>query len=50
MAQSDPIAARKGMMKGIGGANGAVTQMLDGKQPFDATKAKAAKKTTAKKA
>jgi cytochrome c556 len=42
MAQSDPIAARKGLMKGIGGANGQITQMLDGKQPFDATKAKAA--------
>lgn len=42
IAQSDPIAARKGMMKGIGSANGAISQMLDGKQPFDATKAKAA--------
>jgi cytochrome c556 len=42
VAQGDPIAARKGLMKGIGGANGAVTQMLDGKQPFEADKAKAA--------
>ena len=42
VAQGDPIAARKGMMKGVGGANGAITQMLDGKQPFDASKAKAA--------
>ncbi len=42
MAQSDPIAARKGLMKSISGANGQVTQMLDGKQPFDAAKAKAA--------
>jgi cytochrome c556 len=42
VAQGDPIAARKGLMKGIATANGAITQMLDGKQPFDATKAKAA--------
>jgi cytochrome c556 len=42
MAQSDPIAARKGLMKGIGGANGQITQMLDGKQPFDAARAKTA--------
>lgn len=42
IAQSDPIAARKGLMKGIGGANGAITQMLDGKVPFEAAKAKAA--------
>jgi cytochrome c556 len=42
MAQSDPIAARKGLMKGISSANTSITQMLDGKQPFDATKAKAA--------
>jgi cytochrome c556 len=42
VAQGDPIAARKGMMKGVGGANGAITQMLDGKQPFDAAKAKEA--------
>ncbi len=42
MAQSDPIAARKGMMKAVGGANGAITQMLDGKVPFEAAKAKAA--------
>ena len=50
MAQSDPIAARKGLMKGIGSANGAVTQMLDGKQPFDATKAKAALMTISENA
>ena len=42
MAQSDPIAARKGLMKGISSANTSITQMLDGKQPFDAAKAKAA--------
>ena len=42
VAQGDPIAARKGMMKSVGGANGAITQMLDGKQPFDVAKAKAA--------
>jgi len=42
VAQGDPIAARKGLMKGVGSANGAVTQMLDGKQPFEVAKAKAA--------
>ncbi len=50
MAQSDPIAARKGMMKGVGSSNGAVTQMLDGKQPFDVTKAKAALMTISENA
>jgi cytochrome c556 len=42
VAQSDPVATRRGMMKSVGGANGAITQMLDGKQPFDVAKAKAA--------
>ena len=42
VAQSDPIAARKGLMKGVGGANRDITEMLDGKQPFDLNKAKAA--------
>ena len=41
VAQGDPIATRKGMMKDIGGANRTATEMLDGKQPFDLTKAKA---------
>ena len=50
MAQSDPIVARKGLMKGVGGANGTVTQMLDGKQPFDATVAKAALMTISENA
>jgi cytochrome c556 len=42
VAQSDPIAARKGLMKGVGGANRDITEMLDGKQPFDLNKAKGA--------
>jgi cytochrome c556 len=42
VAQGDPIAARKGLMKEIGGANRTATEMLDGKQPFDVAKAKAA--------
>ena len=41
VAQGDPIAARKGLMKGIGGENRNATEMLDGKQPFDLAKAKA---------
>jgi cytochrome c556 len=47
VAQGDPIAARKGLMKGIGGANRTATEMLDGKQPFDLAKAKAALTTMA---
>jgi cytochrome c556 len=50
IAQADPIAARKGLMKGIGGANGAITQMLDGKQPYDTAKAKAALMTISENA
>lgn len=41
IAQGDPIAARKGLMKGVGGENRNATEMLDGKQPFDLAKAKA---------
>ena len=47
VAQGDPIAARKGLMKGISGANRTATEMLDGKQPFELAKAKAALTTMA---
>lgn len=50
VAQGDPIAARKGLMKGIGGANRTATEMLDGKQPFDLAKAKAALTTMSENA
>lgn len=42
VAQGDPIAARKGLMKEVGGANRTVTELLDGKQTWDVAKAKAA--------
>ena len=42
VAQGDLIAARRGLMKGVGGENRNITEMLDGKQPFDLNKAKAA--------
>ena len=41
LVSSEFIAARKGLMKGVGGANAAATEMLDGKAPFEANKAKA---------
>lgn len=50
VAQGDPIAARKGLMKGVGGANRTATEMLDGKQPFDLAKAKAALMTMSENA
>lgn len=50
VAQGDPIAARKGLMKEVGGANRTATEMLDGKQPFDAAKAKAALMTMSQNA
>ena len=50
VAQSDPVATRKGLMKGIGGANRDITEMLDGKQPFDVNKAKAALTTMSENA
>ena len=40
IAQGDPVATRKGLMKGVGGENRNATEMLDGKQPFDLAKAK----------
>lgn len=39
MAQSDPIAARKALMKENGGQSRIAREMIDGKQPFDLAKA-----------
>jgi cytochrome c556 len=39
MAQSDPIAERKALMKSVGGATGRVSAMLKGDAPYDAAKA-----------
>ena len=41
MAQSDPIAARKALMKSVGGATGEMAKMAKGEAPFDLAKAKA---------
>src|SRR5688572_27541676 len=40
MAQGDPIATRRGLMKSIGTENRTATEMLDGKQPFEVNRAK----------
>ena len=40
MAQSDPIAQRKALMKGVGAATKTGTQMVKGEVPFDLDKAK----------
>jgi cytochrome c556 len=42
VAQQDPIAARKALMKGNGQHSGAVTKMIRGEEPFDAAKVDAA--------
>jgi cytochrome c556 len=42
VAQSDPIAARKALMKENGRQSGIAREMIEGKQPFDLAKAKAA--------
>ena len=42
VAQGDPIAARKALMKANGDQNRIGTEMIDGKQPFEVAKAKAA--------
>ena len=41
VAQSDPIAARKALMKENGKQSGIAREMIEGKQPFDMAKAKA---------
>ena len=40
VAQSDPIAARKALMKENGRQSGIAREMIEGKQPFDLAKAK----------
>lgn len=40
LAQSDPIAERKGIMRGNGAATRTGTQMIRGEAPFDLAKAK----------
>jgi cytochrome c556 len=42
MAQSDPIAARKALMKANGDENKVATEMLEGKRPFNLQEAKKA--------
>ena len=42
VAQSDPLAARKALMKENGRQSGIAREMIEGKQPFDLAKAKAA--------
>ena len=41
VAQSDPIAARKALMKENGRQSGIARAMIEGKEPFDLAKAKA---------
>jgi cytochrome c556 len=40
VAQNDPIAARKALMKSNGDSNRVATEMLEGKRPFDLAEAK----------
>jgi len=40
IAQSDPVAQRRDLMKGVGAATRTGTQMVRGEIPFDAAKAK----------
>lgn len=46
-AQSDPIAARRGIMKGVGAATKTGSQMAKGEIPFDLAKAQETLKTYA---
>jgi cytochrome c556 len=41
VAQQDPIATRKALMKNMGAQSGQAAKFLKGEQPFDLTKAKA---------
>lgn len=45
VAQGDPIAERKQMMKSIGGATGDAAKMLKGEAPFDLAKVQVALKS-----
>ncbi len=47
VAQSDPIATRKNIMKGVGAATRVGTQMVKGETPFDLAKAQEVLKTYA---
>lgn len=47
LAQSDPIASRREVMKGVGAATRAGTQMVKGEAPFDLAKAQEVLKTYA---
>jgi cytochrome c556 len=47
LAQSDPIAARKALMKDNGAQSRVASEMIAGKQPFDLAKAKNVLKTFA---
>jgi cytochrome c556 len=47
LAQSDPIAARKALMKENGAQSRVASEMIAGKQPFDLAKAKNVLKTFA---
>lgn len=50
MAQQDPIAARKALMKNMGAQSGQAAKFLKGEEPFDLTKAKALLATIAEDA
>jgi cytochrome c556 len=41
VAQSDPIAARKAIMKGVGGQTALAAKFVKGEEPFDLAKAQA---------
>jgi len=47
LAQSDPIATRREIMKGVGSATGDLGKMAKGEAPFDLAKVQAALKTYA---
>jgi cytochrome c556 len=47
VAQSDPIAARRDVMKGVGAATRTGTQMVKGEMPFDLAKAQEVLRTYA---
>jgi cytochrome c556 len=47
LAEIDPIATRREIMKGVGSATGDLGKMAKGEAPFDLTKVKAALKTYA---
>ncbi len=50
VAQQDPIAARKALMKNMGAQSGQAAKMLKGEEPFDLAKAKKLLETVAEDA